>query len=54
VQVPRGARRVFRVADVEKLVERGFTLPEAPQKVRRVRSRASTTPEAIAAELEKF
>ncbi len=58
--VPKGSRQGFRAADVEELIQRGFSLPDAPPRrarpTKRKRRRAPESADAasIAAELAKF
>jgi hypothetical protein len=60
VTVPKGSRPGYRAVDVERIVERGYTLPAtlrpAPQARRRRHSRRSATADdaAVATELAKF
>ena len=59
VSVPKGRRRGYRAADVERLVEQGFTLPEAPPKPpppkrKRRRSSNGTAAADVAAKLAEF
>ena len=58
--VPKGARHGFRAADVEALIEKGYTLPDAPTRpappTKRKRRRAPESADAaeIAAKLAEF
>lgn len=43
-RVPRGERSAFRAADVEALIERGYTLPEGRKTTRRRPTKSNAAP----------